>query len=292
MCQRHPRFGFVLVALVGLLLTGACSSPTTLPSQSTTQPMSVDAKLGEWNGRLTYLDDEPVSMSVAPTDSLLYVALAIQDRDLIRSVAKKGLIVWVDPSGKQQRTYGIQHPLGLQTQRTDEGGSGSRSSDGASDGGAGPSGASRQPGTESMLEQVSLEELAILRQGTPQLRVPARFSTGLRAKVRLDPGSMIYELAIPVAEDTTANRQHALRASLGRTVGIGLETPESETEEQSLDNPNQGVPSVTGRGGGTRRGRGGRPGRRRGQQQQNREDLRPDLPELDLWAQVVSKEGG
>ena len=99
--MRFSLFSLVLTAFVGLLLVGACSSPPTLRTQSLSQAPSVDGTLSEWDGGLTRVGDRSVSMSAAPTDSLLYLAVVISDQSLVRSVAEKGLVVWVDPTGKQ-----------------------------------------------------------------------------------------------------------------------------------------------------------------------------------------------
>jgi hypothetical protein len=237
----------------------------------------VDGALSEWGGSLTYLDDEPVAMSVVPTDSLLYVALATQDRELIRSVTKRGLVVWVDPAGGEARTYGVQYPLGLRAQRAGQTGPGSPAP-GASD-------PQRGPGAASLLDQLALDELDVIRHDSTRVRIPAQFSAGLRAQATIDPGALVYELAIPLGTTrgtTDKSQRHGLRASLGSTVSVGLQTPESD-QEVDLDVPDQGgAPSVTGTRGRTRRGR--RPPRRR----QPRRIQGPELPTLDVWTRVTT----
>jgi hypothetical protein len=271
MPQRRPRFELLLPILLTVALASGCSGPVTIPSQSATEAPSVDGALGDWGGNLTYVEDRPVSMSALPTDSLLYVALNIQDRGLIRSIAANGLVVWIDPAGGQQRTYGIQYPLGLRAQRVGTGASGSESS-----GEAG-----------SAIQKVNLSELVVMWGDSTRRRIPADFSSGLRARATLNPGSLIYELAIPVggAPSGTAGREHGLDVPLGRTVGIGLKTPDPEDEDTDIAAPNTGVPSVTGRPGRGRTRRG-----RRGRQQRQRQPQRAEIPRLDLWTKVVTKE--
>ena len=271
MPDRRPRFALPLTTLLGILfLVGGCGSPSTLQSSAPSTPPTIDGALGEWGGNLTYVDDEPVSMSVMRTDSLLYVALSTQDQSLIRSVAKNGLIVWVDPKGGKQRTYGIQYPLGLRAQRA-----GQRSPQAS-----GAAGASRPTAT---LDQLALNELDVIRHDSTRVRIPAKFSSGLRAQATIDRGALVYELAIPVntASGTVTGQTHGLRSALGSTIGIGLQTPDPD-EERNLQMPDQGVPSVTGRRRGNRRGRRGR------QRQRQRPTQEADLPTLDLWTRVVA----
>jgi len=269
MIQRRPRFEFLFPALLALALAGGCSSPATIPSRSAPDAPSVDGALGDWGGTLSYVKNKPVSMSAHPTDSLLYVALTIQDRGLIRSIVANGLVVWIDPTGGQQRTYGVQYPLGLRSQRRGTDASDPTTSEDA----------------VSALQKVDLSELVILWGDSTRRRIPADFSSGLRARATLDPGSLIYELAIPVAGAPrgTAGREHGLDVPLGRAVGIGLKTPDPEDEDSGISAPNTGIPSVTGRPGRgrTRRGRGRR---RQPQPQPQREKV----PQLDLWTKVVT----
>ncbi len=275
MPQRRPRFAFLLSALFGLLVVGGCGSSATLQSRTMSEAPSVDGALDDWGGTLTYLEDEPVSMSAVSTDSLLYVALSVQDPRLIRTVVTNGLMLWVDPASDQQRTYGIQYPLGLRAQRSEQ--QSAPLEDRADDRSALP------------IDQVNLSKLDVVWGDSTRRRVPAHFSSGFRAKATLDPGALIYELAIPVREapGETSGRQYGLRTALGQTVDIGLETPEPEEEGADGRNLGTGVPSVTGRPGGRR----GRRGRRRQRRQATSTVQRAEVPHLDLWATVVTANG-
>jgi len=224
---------------------------------------TVDGSVGEWDGQLTQVGDEPVSVASLPTDSLLYVAVLVQDRALVRSIAANGLVLWVDPSGTQRRTYGVQYPIGLRRQQ------------------AGQT-ADPEAATPEGLDAVSLSELEVVRGDTSRHRIPARFSSGLRGQATLDPSALVYELAIPVASSSSsaaASRQHGLRASLNGPVGIGVQIPEPDDESQILD---QG-PDRTSVVGAGRRRRGG--GRRRAPPPQ--QSGAPEMPSLDLWINVV-----
>lgn len=242
------------------------------------EPPSIDGSIEEWGGTLTSVDNG-VAMDVLPTDSLLYVSLSIQNPDLIRSVAENGLIVWVDPTGSQRHTYGIQYPLGLRSQ-----GSGAEASVESDEGGA---------SGQSVLDRMSLAELDVIRNDTVRQRIPARFSSGLRAEVALETGSMIYELAIPTGP-AGAGEHHGLRAALNRTVGVGVQTPESDDDPDRTGQAT-GVPPVTQPGGGRGGVPGGRspgrgapgrqqPGGRQGQQPPP--EPTPTRPTLDLWTTV------
>lgn len=274
--MRTLPFGFALAVLTGAFLIGACSGPPTFQSQSLSRAPSIDGELSEWGGTLARVKDSPVSMSVAPTDSMLYVALLMPERDLMRAVAKKGLIVWVDPSDAQKHTYGLQYPLGLRAAQR------SRAS-------------SPTSGKAASLDDLFPSDLIVIRNDTIQHRMPAGLSSNLRVKATLNTGALIYEAAIPVPRSTSGERgsarKHGLLEPPGSAVAIGVETPNPK-EDSDRFAQSSGIPSVTGQGGRRGRGRRGRSprGRRRGGQrgsQPSSASQSPDLPTLDLWMRVV-----
>lgn len=229
-----------------------------------TGPPAVDGSIEEWGERLTPVDGPSVSAAALPTDSLLYVALLVQDRALVRSLAVNGLVVWVDPAGGQRRAYGIQYPLGLRRQRA-----GQAQAAGPEQGAAG-------------IDDISLAELEVVRGDSTRQRIPARFSSGLRGKAVLDPSSLIYEVAIPVgASPDAARATHGLRASLDGPIGLGLEIPEPEEDDDETTAAQGGnIGSVTGRRGRRRRRR------QRRRRQRQRQQSGPQFATLDLWMTV------
>jgi len=273
--MRTLPLSVLLSLLAGGLLLGACSGPQAVPSESLSQPPSIDGELSEWGGTLTRVDGSPVSMSVVPTDSMLYMALLIPDQEIIRAVAKNGLLVWVDPSDTQSHTYGVQYPLAL----------------GAPQRSAAPSAGSEEGAS---LDDLFPSGLAIIRNDTVRHRMPAGLSSDLRVEGTLSTGSLIYEIAVPISrsalDETARAQEHGLLGSLGPAVSIGLETPDPEDDENRFDE-SSGIPSVTEGGGGRRspRGRRGRRGRRGDPQQRQQPPPTRDTPRLDLWTRVVTE---
>jgi hypothetical protein len=213
---------------------------------------------------------------VVPTDSMLYMALLVPERDLMRAVAANGLIVWVDPSDAQKHTYGLQYPLGLRAAQR------SRAS-------------SPESGKTASLDDLFPSDLIIIRNDTIRHRMPAGLSSDLRVKATLNTGALIYEAAIPVprsaSDEKTDAQEHGLLEPPGAAVAVGVETPDPE-EDSDRFAQSSGIPSVTGQGGRRGRGRRGRSprGRRRGGQRgspSSSASQSPDLPTLDLWMRVV-----
>lgn len=266
----------LVLGTVGLFLLGACSGPPTLQSHSLSQAPTVDGTISEWGGALTRVGKQSVSISAVPTDSVLYLAIVIPDRSVIRSVAENGLIVWVDPTDQQAHTYGVRYPLGLRAQRAQRAASG---------------GSEEGPG-QLALENLFPSDLAIIRNDTVRHRMPAGLSSALKVQATLNTGSLIYEMAVPVSPSggaaTGDARQHGLHTPLGRSLSVGLVTPDPD-DESTLMPSSQGIPSVTGRGGRRRTPRGRQRGRQRNQPAspvRSRDESR-----LDLWTRV-SLSGG
>lgn len=274
--MRRYSVGLVIAMLFGIVFVGACSGPPTLQTHSLSQAPAIDGTLADWGGALTRVGDHSVSMGAVSTDSTLYLALLIPDRAHIRSVAKRGLILWVDPAGKKRHTYGVRYPLGLRAQQASQ--SGDASASGAS--------SSRSP----TLNDLFPSDLAVIRNDTIRHRMPAGLSSDLRAQATLDTGSLIYEIAIPITPNGagagTDARRHGLHTPPGSALSIGLETPSPE-DDSDLIGRSQGIPSVTGRSGRgrTRRGRRGRRGRR------TAPSPSLDQAKLDLWTRVVVSSG-
>jgi len=264
------------LSVAGLFLLSACSGPPTLQSHSLSQAPTVDGTISEWGGALTRVGKQSVSMSAAPTDSLLYLAIVIPDQSLIRSVAKNGLIVWVDPTNQQAHTYGVRYPLGLRAQRAQQ--ATSRGGEGAPQ--------------KMALEDLFPSDLAIIRNDTVRHRMPAGFSSALKVKATLNTGALVYEMAVPVSSaDGPASgdaQQHGLQTPLRRSLFVGLVTPDPD-DDSALMPSSRGVPSVTGRRGGRRTARGRRRGRQRNQPASPVRT--PDEARLELWTQVSSSGG-
>ncbi|PSQ65790.1 MAG: hypothetical protein BRD32_03730 [Bacteroidetes bacterium QH_2_64_74] len=202
--MRISRFGLVLTVLVGVLLAGACSSPPTLRTQSLSQAPTVDGTLSDWEGTLTRVGDESVSMSVFPSDSTVYLALLIPDQSLIRAVAEQGLVVWVDPSGGQAHTYGVRYPLGLRAQRAE------RSA------GAPTSNSSQR---SLVLDDLLPSDLAVIRNDTVRHRMPAGLSSERQHGLHAPLGDAVaVGLETPDPEDDTdlLDRSQGIPSVTGR----------------------------------------------------------------------------
>ena len=135
----------VVVCAVALAVAVAAES-LRIESVWSTEAPTVDGKLTEWSAPLVTLGSTPLSLGVQNDGQFVYVALASSDQATRMMLGAAGFTVWLDPSGKNRKSFGITVPP------TIAGGRGMR---GRGPGGAPPpdqSGAPAQPGQEGQKE--------------------------------------------------------------------------------------------------------------------------------------------
>jgi hypothetical protein len=188
-----------------------------------------------------------------------------------------GFTVWFDPDGGDDRTLGVQFPLG----------GGSRGF-GMRGMGPGRRAEGGPPDPEEFQQRMSeaiasMDEFVIHgpRKGDRHPRVIDE-GKGVEVRIGMEGGGLIYELKVPLAR--TGVHPYAIGTQPGEAIGVGLETSEFDLEAMR-----GGMgPGGMGRGGGgiggvgPGGGMGGGPpgGGRMG-------GGRPEMPEpLNMWAKV------
>jgi len=74
--------------------------------------MTVDGKVDDWHGAKYYLEDLYISAGLINDDQYLYVTMIAEDPMIRTQIMRQGLVVWLDPKGKKEKTFGIKFPLG------------------------------------------------------------------------------------------------------------------------------------------------------------------------------------
>lgn len=98
---------FVLVLLV--MLSG-CSS-YSIVSQKFNQPIKIDGKLNDWNGKIKYFNDEKMAVGVSEDNANLFICLSTADRSNILKMLRMGFTIWLEPGNEKGETIGIQYPI-------------------------------------------------------------------------------------------------------------------------------------------------------------------------------------
>ena len=258
----HTLLPACSVLALGLLSLG-CTAPHVLQSGTPAVPITIDALLGDWNDTIQPLPGERLALGVSNDADHLYVAVTSRDQGVTRQVLRRGLTLWVDPSGKESKELGIRFPLGMARGPAAQGGELDESVFRA-----------------RMAE--SLSELEILHgEHLPAMRLPADGALGIEVKVSFEYGELVYEIKLPLRSE----EGYAVGVEAGSVIGLGLETPAVNSEMQRARGSGRGMGA--GRGGGLG-GRGG--GMRGGGRQVQRQGggRTRELPEpLNSWTRVA-----
>lgn len=224
-----------LVLLAFLLAASGCGSSVSLQSSQADDPVTVDAQLDEWSGKLQRLDDG-LSVGIQNDDGFLYVALSTRNANTIGRIMQSGLIVWIDPEGGKAQTFGVRYPLGYAADANPEPGRGLAAN-------------------RVRIEQ-STQELEIVGEGGRSLRHGKDEVPGLAAHVEADRSVLTYELQVPLG--FREGLRYAVDAGPGGTVGIGLTTSQLDAPSDAHLPGSGGLPGGRMASADGQRGAGGR----------------------------------
>ena len=211
---------------------------------------TIDGRLADWTSPLSSLGSEKVSLGVRNDGESVYIALASSDQNTRMMLGIAGFTVWMDPSGKQKKTFGITVPP------TMTGGRGMR---GRGEPPQGPPGVEGQPGQEgregapggpwspAVSTITSIEVLGASKDDKRRFELTYARTIGLDVAARSAEGVLAYELRVPLP--VSEAQPYGVKAAPGALIGLGIETGE-------LPKPG-GRGEEGGRGGG---GMGGPPG--------------------------------
>jgi hypothetical protein len=188
-----------------LLSAAVLAAPAGLTSGWRTEAVAVDGLLAEW-GQLAPLERGALVGAVNDAE-FLYLAVAARDPDSIAYLAA-GLIVWLDPGGRRAETFGVrlqgveQPPLPGMT----------------------PNAAATA--ASGRISTTVLDRFDVLGPGKNQRRlVDLSPELGIEMASSHSENEVAYELKIPLQK--TSAHPYAVGASSGRTIGLGIATPDS-----------------------------------------------------------------
>ncbi len=247
----RPAAGAFLALLLVFTQTGC--GDYKLDSLWLTKSITIDGDSSDWRGSLYYLEDDKASIGFMNDGENLYMCLITQDPTLRRQALSMGLILWIDPAGGKDKSFGINYPIGARERFS-----------------MGPGRDPEGRDAEQIQEEVrrasleSLDELKFLDpEGLELDRMKLEQLEGMEIAVETSQGMFVYELRIPLISDQRL--PFVLAVQTGQTIGIGLEIPKVEREEMRQSMRGQGMGGLPdggtgGRSGGGKGGMGGRPG--------------------------------
>ena len=192
-----------------IVLLDGCSSLPQFTSDRCTGKMHIVGDLHEWNHISAYVDkNNVVAVSLCHDDEFVYVCLTTDDPLTQRQIMTGGLTVWFDPSGSDDKTFGINFPLA----RNGPGPRRSLSNDTKRD----------ANGNLQTMDQSLFDMEVVGPKETDRYRLSVINTEGIVAHLeRSKDGMLIYELQVPLKKSGT--RPNAIEPK-NEFVGLGFET--------------------------------------------------------------------
>lgn len=245
------------------VMSMSCGGGLELTSQWRDRDVTIDGRHEEWQGGMSFIEKENVSVGFFNDQDFLYVSMTTTNREIRRQFMAMGFTLWFDPNGGREKEFGIKFPVGMFEM------------------GMMMRGRGRSEDIESLREnfEKSLLDLEIIMPGEEEpRRMPIAEATGIEVKIGDPKEELVYEIKVPLHKSETY--PYAIAAKVEKPVGVGFETSQIDREKMREQMGSGGIGG--GRPGGFGGGKGGFGGGRGGMM-----GGRPQMPEqFKLWATV------
>ncbi len=260
--KRPPAIGSCFLATLALsaVALGGCME-SKLASAWPEREISIDGKAPEWAGREAYYSEsDGFKIGFFNDASYLYIYMATWNRQKQAQILMNGLTVWIDATGRNKQTFGINYPMKRSTPDSAGMPGGLRRGDrmgSPSD----DSRENRQAFLMGMLAEAQVEMAILGVGGEPLVSMPAADDGkgGIAAMIDIANRTLIYELRIPLASPDSL--PFAVNAAPGATIGVGFKVGKMDMPSMKLHeggSPRGGMDGFPGGGmGGPGGGMGG-----------------------------------
>lgn len=171
--------------------------------------IAIDGSDADWQGATVYVEKANVSVGMFNDSESMTLCLVTTDRRIGGRIMRGGMRLWFDPSGGQNKTFGIHFPVGIPGSDRGPGGSEGESA-GMGDG---------SPSPFFLDPQTDME---ILGPGKDKIeRIPVDEARGIQVKTAVDSGRFVYEVKVPLVISESA--PHAVGIQSKKQVAIGFE---------------------------------------------------------------------
>ena len=265
-----------IISFFFIVLLDGCSSLPQFTSDRCAGTMHIVGDLHDWRNISAYVDkNNLVAVSMCHDDEFVYVCLTTDDPQTQRQIMGGGLTVWFDPSGSDDKTFGINFPL----PRNGPGPRRSFDNETKKD----------ANGNQLTIDQSLFDMEVVGPKETDRYRLSVINTEGILAHLeRSKDGLMIYELQVPLKK--SSSRPNAIEPKKD-FVGLGFETgpvqggaERPRAEQGGRSGGYGGGDSSPGGGMGSGR-RGGGGGRGRGQGGSSSGSAKAPEP-VKLWWKV------
>ncbi len=202
----------VIVFMVGMIaaFTSSCRE-YEMKSQWCDRNIKIDGNTSDWVGLLGYVEDKNISVGILNDEKFLYICMISGDRPRRMQVMAQGMILWFDPDGGKNKTFGIRFPIGRPQMEPGERQAMMRAGE-----------IDRNKMRENT--QSILSELEILGPGKDDVqRIFLADLEGIAVGFDRKSDMLTYELKVPLK--ASQELEYVVKALPGKTIGIGLEIP-------------------------------------------------------------------
>jgi len=211
---------FLLILVFSFFIQIGCSM-LELESTWKDRDIVLDGKDGDWLGAKYYFEGLYVSVGLINDEQHLYVSMMTENPMLRSQIMQQGLIVWLDPRGGKNKTFGIKFPLGRQMGEEE----GERMD---------PQAVMDERSREEMMQklQESMTELEILGQDEEVLaKMDIEDARGIEVRMRNAGGTFVYELKVPLT--SSEENPYAAGVKPGDVIGVGFLSPKMQMRRPS-----------------------------------------------------------
>jgi len=255
------RSVLLLLLCVSLTVALGASERPKFTSQPRDGAITVDGRFDDWYGHLDPFESAPVAVQFLNDGEYLYLRMTASSTPERMQILRQGFIVWFDPAGGTKKHFGVRYPV-VEHGSGPEGGDPRGGGSGGYGGYGGRHGGTHEGDHDSLPEPSAGDRIDVLGPGKDDARMLTRdHAQGVEAAVRVDQGTLQYELKVPLAK--SADHPYAIEALAGKPVGFGFETGKAEQHAFSMGRGG-GFGGGGGGGGGGMGGRGGGMGGRGG----------------------------
>lgn len=76
------------------------------------ESINIDGKISDWGGNLIQTDHKDILMGVKNDNKYIYFTFTTGNKQLIKQIKGRGIVIWIDPETSNSRNYGIKFLMG------------------------------------------------------------------------------------------------------------------------------------------------------------------------------------
>lgn len=239
--------------IISVLFLVSCSE--NLLSIWKNSEISIDGNKEDWEGKLTFFEDEKAALGIVNNNDHLYLCLVTNDQTKINQLLHGNLTIWLDPQSSDGQTFGIQYPI----QKMPDFNMKQEKPNSKPDFNSNKNENDERNIAQriEMLKASQNEILVVNEDEFPLFAYKMNNEVGLEASINYEINQLIYEMKIPIGN--LSDQNFFVDILPGEEVALSFESgkmkkPENEfgSKNGGMNQPPSGNNGVGGPGGGGR----------------------------------------